>query len=74
MDSKCESVLFLALVVVIQAVFKVLIVVEILRSRRDDVSAETQNKTQKDLAKTVVILNAILIVAAFPYILARQIE
>ena len=40
------------LVVVIQVVFKVLIVVEILRSRHDDVNAEIQNKKQKDLAKT----------------------
>ena len=64
----------LVLVVVIQSVVKVLIVVEILRSRRDAVNAETRNKKKKDLAKTVIILCVILIVAAFPYFLARQIS
>ena len=63
----------LTLVVVILVVFKVLIVVEILRSRRDDVNAETQNKKQKDLAKTLVTLGVILVVTAFPYFLAKQI-
>ena len=67
------SFTILTLVVVIQVVFKVHIVVEILRSRRDDVNAETQNKKQNDLAKTAVILNVILIVAAFPYFLTKQI-
>ena len=65
----------LTLIVVIQVVLKVLIVVEILRSPlRDAVNGENLNKKQKDLAKTIVILNIILIVTAFPYCLGRQIH
>ena len=67
------NLIIVTLVVVIQVVFKVLVVVEILRNRRNDVNAEIQNKKQKDLAKTVVILNVILIVTAFRYFLATQI-
>ena len=64
----------LTLVVVIPLiVFKVLIVVEILRSRRDDVNAETQNKKKKNLAKTIIMLNVMLIVTAFPFYLAKMI-
>ena len=63
----------LALFVVIQIVYKVLVVVEILRSRRHTLNAETKNKKQKDLAKTVMILIVILIDTAFPFVLATQI-
>ena len=61
------------LVVAIQFVFKILIVVEILRSRKSIRNPATLRRKQNDVAKTVVLLNVILFVTVFPYFLARQI-
>lgn len=68
------NIAVLELATVIQVVLKILIVVEILGSRCEGVNSETQNEKQKEVAKTVMILNVILIVTAFPYFVAKQIE
>jgi hypothetical protein len=62
------------MVVACQVVLKILTAIEILGSRHDGLIAETQNQKQKEVARTVIILNVILIVTAFPYYLAGQIE
>jgi hypothetical protein len=64
----------LEVAVACQVVLKILTAIEILGSRYDGLNAETQNQKQKDVAKVVTILNVILIVTAFPYFLAKQIE
>jgi hypothetical protein len=68
------NIAVLELAVAIQVVLKIFIAVEILSSRHSILNVETLNQKQQDVAKTVMILNAILIVTAFPYFLAKQIE
>ena len=70
------QIAFLELAVLIQVTLKVFIIYEIMKSRRETevlVSAE-QNTKHKEIAKTILILNVILIVTAFPYFVAKQIE
>ena len=67
----------LELSVLVQVILKVLIIREIMKSRRETevlASAEQSNTKHKEIAKTIVILNVILIVTAFPYFVAKQIE
>ncbi|CAB4035110.1 adenosine receptor A1-like [Paramuricea clavata] len=68
------NIAVLELTVAIQVVLKIFIAVEILSSRHSILNVETLNEKQQDVAKTVMILNAILIVTAFPYFLAKQME
>ena len=64
----------LELAAVVQVLLKVLIIKEILKSGRNaEVSTEHQNK-HREIAKTIVILNVVLIITAFPYFVAKQIE
>ena len=58
--------------VAIQVVLKILIVVEIMKNQHSILNA--QNAKQREVAKTVIILNATLIVTALPYFVAKQIE
>lgn len=65
----------LELVVVVQVVLKALIIREIMKSTRDtEISAERRNKKHKEIAKTIVILNVILIVTALPYFVVKQMD
>ena len=64
----------LEVAVAFQVLLKILTTVEMLRSRDNMLHAQTLNKKHKDVAKTVIILNVILIITAFPYFLAKQIE
>ncbi|XP_028408965.1 succinate receptor 1-like [Dendronephthya gigantea] len=64
----------LELATIIQVLLKILIIYEILGSGCEGMCSETQNERQKDIAKTVMMLNVILIVTAFPYFVAKQIE
>ena len=65
----------LELVVVVQVVLKALIIREIMKSTRDtEISAEHRNKKHKEIAKTIVILNVILIVTALPYFVVKQMD
>ena len=67
----------LELSVLVQVILKVLIIREIMKRRRETevlVNAEQSNTKHKEIAKTIVILNVILIVTAFPYFVAKQIE
>ena len=68
------NIAVLEIIVVFQIVTKILIVFEILSSRRKLLKAKIQDRKQKHVAKTVIILNVILFVTAFPYFLAKQIE
>ena len=64
----------LELAAVVQVVLKFLIIKEILKSGRNaEVSTEHQNN-HREIAKTIVILNVVLIITAFPYFAAKQIE
>ena len=58
--------------VAIQVVLKILIVVEIMKNQQSILNA--QNAKQREVAKTVIILNVTLIVTALPYFVAKQIE
>jgi hypothetical protein len=62
--------------VIVQVVLKVLIIREIVESGRNmaDARTEQRNNKHKEIAKTIVMLNVILIVTAFPYFVAKQIE
>ena len=65
----------LELGVVVQIVLKILITVEIMSRQNDILKAENvQNLKQREVAKTVILLNVALIVTALPYFLAKQIE
>ena len=67
----------LELSVLVQAILKVLIIREIMKNGPETevlVNAEQSNTKHKEIAKTIVILNVILIVTAFPYFVAKQIE
>ena len=66
----------LELAVVVQLVLKVLIIREIVASARNiEGEAERRDHTKhKEIAKTILILIAILIVTALPYFVAKQIE
>ena len=67
----------LELSVLVQVILKVFIIREIMKRRRETevlVSAEQSNTKHREIAKTIVILNVILIVTTFPYFVAKQIE
>ena len=66
------NIAVLELTVIIQVVLKILIVVEIFRSRES--FENTENRNHRNVAKTVIMLNVILIVTALPYFMAKQIE
>ena len=68
------NIAILEVIVVFQMVIKILIVFEILSSRRKLLKVEIQDRKQMQVAKTIIILNVILFVTAFPYFLAKQIE
>ncbi|XP_028401803.1 lysophosphatidic acid receptor 4-like isoform X2 [Dendronephthya gigantea] len=67
------AIAILEIATAFQVVLKILIAIEILKSRRQLKNAKIPNKKEKDVAKTVIILNLILIVTAFPYFVAKQI-
>ncbi|XP_028393213.1 lysophosphatidic acid receptor 4-like [Dendronephthya gigantea] len=65
----------LELAVIVQVLLKVLIIREILRSEHSiGTNSEQRTNKHKEIAKTIVILNVMLIVTAFPYFVAKQIE
>ncbi|XP_046860180.1 cannabinoid receptor 1-like [Xenia sp. Carnegie-2017] len=67
------TVSVLELATVIQVFMKIFIIREIL-APRETLTSDTRNKKQREVAKTVIILNLILIVTALPYFIAKQIE
>jgi hypothetical protein len=62
----------LELAVFVQVMLKVLIIREIMKSGR--LNTHQQNNRHKEVAKTIIMLNVILIVTALPYFLAKQLE
>ncbi len=68
------NIAVLEIAVLFQVVVKILITVEIIDSRHRLIKAKTQKLKQQNVAKTIIILNVILIVTAFPYFLAKQME
>ena len=65
----------LELAVLAQVLLKVLIIREIIISEHDiEASGEHRNNKRREIAKTIMILNVMLIVTAFPYFVAKQIE
>ena len=69
------NIAVIEVVVVFQVVVKILIAVEFLSSRHKLLNGKPQlNSKQRDVAKAIIILNVILIVTAFPYFLAKQLE
>ncbi|CAB4024554.1 5-hydroxytryptamine receptor 2A-like, partial [Paramuricea clavata] len=69
------QVAVLELAVVVQVILKVLIIREIMKSGLNtEVNAEHRNNKHKEIAKTIVMLNVILIVTALPYFVAKQME
>ena len=68
----------LELTVIIQVILKVLIIREIMKSRRNINTHHQQQQQQhnkhKEIAKTIIILNVILIVTALPYFVSKQLE
>ncbi len=62
------GVLFIALVV--QLILNILVIVEIIKSRRSTGNAE--NTKHRNIAKTVFILTLILFTTAFPFFVLRQ--
>lgn len=63
----------LELAAVIQVILKILIIREIMKSQRD-LTEHQNNRHIKEVAKTIIILNVILMVTAFPYFVAKQLE
>ncbi|XP_028402768.1 lysophosphatidic acid receptor 4-like [Dendronephthya gigantea] len=63
----------LELVVVVQVIIKFLIIGEIMKSR-ENTQQQQSNIKHKEVAKTIVILNAILIVTALPFFVSKQLE
>ena len=55
---------------VVQFILNILVIIEIIRSRRSTGNAE--NTKHRNIAKTVVILTLILFTTAFPYFVLRQ--
>ena len=66
----------LELTVIIQVILKALIIREIMKSRRNINThhQQQQNNKHKEIAKTIIILNMILIVTALPYFVSKQLE
>ena len=66
----------LELTVIIQVILKVLIIREIMKSRRNINThhQQQQNNKHKGIAKTIIILNVILIVTALPFFVSKQLE
>jgi hypothetical protein len=62
----------LELAVFVQVMLKVLIIRQIMKSGR--LNTHQQNNRHKEVAKTIIMLNVILIVTALPYFLAKQLE
>lgn len=61
----------LELTVFVQVILKVFIIREIMKSRRN---TQQQNNRHKEIAKTIIILNVILMVTALPYFVSKQLE
>ena len=64
----------LELTVIIQVILKVLIIREIMKSRRNINTHHQQQQQQQQIAKTIIMLNVILIVTALPYFVSKQLE
>lgn len=62
----------LELAVLIQVILKILIILEIVKSRKS-LSTSCMSGKHKNVAKTVIILNALLMFTAFPYFVSLQI-
>ena len=63
----------LELSVAILVFFKILVILEIIKSRRSFLNSRN-NVRQKTIAKTVISLNIILVVTALPYFVGKQLE
>ncbi|XP_028408963.1 succinate receptor 1-like [Dendronephthya gigantea] len=64
----------LQVALLVQVILNVHVTSEILKSGRSTGNDSCQNNKHRNIAKTVVILTAILLVTAFPYFLFKQIE
>ncbi|XP_046862249.1 type-1 angiotensin II receptor A-like [Xenia sp. Carnegie-2017] len=61
--------------VFLQIIMKCFIIKEVMLSRRNaNMNGQQQNSKHIEIAKTIVILNIVLFVTAFPYFVAKQVE
>ena len=72
MEIYIAQIAFLELAVFVQVILKMLIIREIMKSRRN--TAQQQGNRHKEVAKTIIMLNVILVVTALPYFVAKQLE
>lgn len=64
----------LELAVFIQVILKFFIIREIMISRQNSQQQQSQGNKHKEVAKTIITLNVILLVTALPYFVAKQLE
>ncbi|XP_046860152.1 2-oxoglutarate receptor 1-like [Xenia sp. Carnegie-2017] len=65
---------FLHFLTLVQLTLNMQVVIKIIRSRRNTEDDCIQNNKHRNIAKTVVILTAILFITTFPFLLLKQIE
>ncbi|XP_046859740.1 cannabinoid receptor 1-like isoform X6 [Xenia sp. Carnegie-2017] len=65
----------LEIAVLLQIILKCFILKVVLQSRQDTkVNAKQHNTKHFEIVKTIIVLNALLLVTAFPYFVAKQVE
>lgn len=64
----------LELAVFIQVILKFFIIHEIMKSRKNAQQQQQQSNKHKEVAKTIITLNVILVVTALPYFVSKQLE
>ncbi|XP_046859730.1 cannabinoid receptor 1-like isoform X3 [Xenia sp. Carnegie-2017] len=65
----------LEIAVLLQIILKCFILKVVLQSRQDTkVNAEQHNTKHFEIVKTIIVLNVLLLVTAFPYFVAKQVE
>ena len=72
MEIYIAQIAFLEVAVFVQVILKMLIIREIMKSRRS--TLQQRNNRHKEVAKTIIMLNVILIVTSLPYFVAKQLE
>lgn len=61
--------------VLLQVILKCFILKEVLQSRRNtEMNAKQHNTKHFEFAKTIILLNALLLVTAFPLFVTKQVE
>ena len=69
-----SQIAVLELAVFIQVILKFFIIREIMRSRQNAQQRQQQSNKHKEVAKSIITLNVILIVTALPYFVSKQVE